>query len=52
VQATNFINNITYNSNGGAIALINPSNKIERLFLTDLDKVHYAPLPTESNMPE
>ena len=41
VQATEFIDNVVYNANGGAIAQVNPLTSSNRLFVTDLDVINY-----------
>ncbi len=41
VKGSLFINNKVYNGNGGAIALANPITTIHKIFVTDLDVVHY-----------
>jgi predicted outer membrane repeat protein len=41
VKGSLFINNKVYNGNGGAIALANPLTSLHKIFVTDLDIVHY-----------
>lgn len=48
VKAVNFEENEVYNGNGAAVQLANPFSKTERLFLSDLDVVHYTPLPVNA----
>jgi predicted outer membrane repeat protein len=45
VRGVHFVGNTVYNGNGGAIEMVNPYTATERLFITDLDIVHYAPIP-------
>ncbi|MDR0926350.1 MAG: hypothetical protein LBO69_01110 [Ignavibacteria bacterium] len=47
VRAVNFEANKVYNGNGGAMAIVNPHSKTERLFVTDLDRVYFAPIPAQ-----
>ncbi len=41
VQGVEFIGNITYNGNGGAICQVHPASTGHRLYLSDLDVVDY-----------
>lgn len=41
VKGVDFVNNVALNSNGGAIALINPQTSSKRFFLSDLDHLDY-----------
>jgi len=42
VKGSHFLNNIVYNGNGGAIAMISPNVTGNRYFLSDLDNVTYS----------
>lgn len=41
VQGSEFIENVTFNGNGGAIAQIQPTNSTNKFFVSDLDEINY-----------
>ncbi|MCL2039519.1 MAG: YCF48-related protein [Bacteroidetes bacterium] len=45
VRGVRFVGNVVYNGNGGAIQMVRPNTETPRLFITDLDVVHYADIP-------